>query len=708
MKTLRLLLLCTPAALTAQDLPYSSGSTGADGPFAPVLRAGCSFRVSGTAVYDTARSRMVVFGGYYYAAGPTTTAIDETCTSAGGAWTLENPGVKPTLRYGHAMAWDETRQEAVLHGGQTTAGISNPTSLQTYTWNGTNWTLKSPAANPGLLAHHAMAWDPVRQEVILFGGYNGTAAVGGTWAWNGTTWTNKAPAASPGATYHHVMAWDAARQEMVLFGGYRTPANVPHNETWVWNGATWTQKTPATSPSSRYSHCMAYDATRQEVVMFGGYNGTEYVDDTWVWNGTTWTQRTPVHTPGRRSESAMLWHPGEQKIVLIGGYDRDFLDRDDTWKWDGTDWEFAAGSELIVDMKDKPNGVWNYTSINVPAGLSVRFRRNAANTPVTWLATEDAVISGSISLDGRRGFGLPNTPGNQPAGGPGGYDGGLGGNRIELYNSTAGTPGGGPGGGLPGIANRTSGANGTHQGVYGNVYLIPPTGGSGGGGSAAYDTGAGTNGGGGGGAILVSSSRDIYVNGTIRANGGAAQLFTGTSMTSGNGAGGGIKLVCDRLLGSGTIHARGGSGVSTGNLGGYVRLESYLRPFDIAGTVSAGNRSNAAPVPGVNYSAVPSLVISQVKGTSVVQPPTGSFQTPDVVFTEAGPVTITVTATSIPDGTTVTARVVTASSTINLPAGVDPPVTLAGGTANFTATVPAGHGTIQAFATFNVNPVSPP
>jgi hypothetical protein len=93
-----------------------------------------------------------------------------------------------------------------------------------------------------------------------------------------------------------------------------------------------------------------------------------------------------------------------------------------------------------------------------------------------------------------------------------------------------------------------------------------------------------------------------------------------------------------------------------------------------------------------------------VKGVNVVQPPTGSFQSPDVVFSEPGPVTITVTAANIPDGTPVTARIVTASNTINLPAAADPPVTLAAGTANFTTTVPAGHGTIQAFATFNINP----
>ena len=707
MRTRSVFLCLLPGVLVAQDLPYSSGSTGADGPFAPVQRSGPNFRVGAACAYDEARGRIVVFGGYNYLSGNQTQMVTETHTYASGAWSLQSPATVPPARHGHAMAWDATRQEVVTYGGQNLSGYGNPPAGQTLTWNGSNWTVKSPSATPGSLAHHAMAWDGVRQEVILHGGYTGSAASAATWGWNGVTWANKAPAATPGTIYHHAMAWDPVRQEIVLFGGYRPAPTGPINETWVWNGTTWIQRTPPVSPSPRYSHSMAWDAVRQEMVLHGGYSGSVYLDETWVWNGTTWTQKSPVHTPGARTETVMCWHPGEQKVMLTAGYDRDFMAREDTWMWNGMDWEFGAGSELIVDMRDKPNGVWNHTSINVPQGLTVRFRRNAANTPVTWLATEDVVISGTVNLDGRPGYGLPNLPGNQPSGGPGGYDGGLGGNRVELYNTYAGTPGGGPGGGAPGIANRSGGGGGTHQGIYGNAYLIPLTGGSGGGGSAAYDTSTGVNGGGGGGAILIASSRDITVNGTIRANGGDRFLTPGSTY-SGFGAGGGIKLVCDRLHGTGSIQARRYDGTILTNVGGYVRLESYLRPFDIGGTVSAGNRSNAAPVMGINYNAVPSLVISQVKGTNVVQPPSGSFVTPDVVFSEAGPVSIVVTAANIPDGTPVTMRINTASGTISLPAGADPPVTLAGGTATFSATVPAGHGTIQAFASFNVNPVSSP
>jgi hypothetical protein len=33
---------------------------------------------------------------------------------------------------------------------------------------------------------------------------------------------------------------------------------------------------------------MAYDAARSRLVLFGGYNGTENLNDTWEWDGTQW------------------------------------------------------------------------------------------------------------------------------------------------------------------------------------------------------------------------------------------------------------------------------------------------------------------------------------------------------------------------------------------------------------------------------------
>ena len=74
-----------------------------------------------------------------------------------------------------------------------------------------------------------------------------------------------------------------------------------------------------------------------------------------------------------------------------------------------------------------------------------------------------------------------------------------------------------------------------------------------------------------------------------------------------------------------------------------------------------------------------------------------------MVFTQPGQITVTVTATGIPNGTPVRLRITTSGGVIALPATGAPVVTLSGGTATFTATVPAGTGTIQGFADYTVN-----
>jgi hypothetical protein len=60
-------------------------------------------------------------------------------------------------------------------------------------------------------------------------------------------------------------------------------------------------------PSGRTGSAMAYDAARGQVVLFGGGNATQVFDDTWVWDGTTWTQKAPAHKPLGRSGHAMAY-----------------------------------------------------------------------------------------------------------------------------------------------------------------------------------------------------------------------------------------------------------------------------------------------------------------------------------------------------------------------------------------------------------------
>jgi hypothetical protein len=92
------------------------------------------------------------------------------------------------------------------------------------------------------------------------------------------------------------MAYDVAHSLIVLFGGVSD--GVGQNDTWVWDGTNWTQKSPQTSPSAREGPLMAYDVALSQVVMFGGENNdNQQLNDIWVWDGASWTPQSPQNSP---------------------------------------------------------------------------------------------------------------------------------------------------------------------------------------------------------------------------------------------------------------------------------------------------------------------------------------------------------------------------------------------------------------------------
>lgn len=660
-------LLIPPALAVDPDLPFSSGSTGADGPLR--FREIASGRNSHGMAYDTVRQQVVLFGGY------NGSSMGDTWIFDGQNWIRRFPTTSPVDRWGHRMVWDAARNEIVLFGGTRNTGRLN----DTWTWNGTNWTQKTPTTSPAPREHYCIAYDAARQRVVLFGGANGGQE---TWLWDGTNWTAANPANRPQATDRSAMAYHAAREEIVLFGNY--------GQTWLWDGTDWEQRGSFHVPSAKSWPTLIPDGTSNTILMFSGSNQQE----TWRWDGDDWTQLTPLNQPSGRQYHAMVHDTAQQRGILFAG-DVPGVDNysADTWFWNGTDWTQWSSKIQYFDISARPNGVFNFTTIEVPAGVTVSWIiTNLYLPPFRWLATGDVTINGAVDVSGQ--FAANSLPPGVPArGGPGGYDGGLGGIRFNSSASYVGQPGKGPGGGEPGTAQQTNpnlrdGKNGEYASDYGNAFLQPLSGGSGGGGGSSNADWDGGRGGGGGGAIMISSSRDIILNGVVRANGGEYQWSNASY--GGRGSGGAILLRADRVTGPGSLEAYGGH---PNNPNGRIRVEAYARaltggqnPPAVVGLPAANGELNQAGT----------LSIVSVDGANVTQPPTGNLLTPDVVFNDAGPVNIVVSGTGIPNGTPVTVTITTGTSIIT--AG---PQNLQNGTATVSATVPAGTGTLQATAQYS-------
>ncbi|HNT28296.1 MAG TPA: hypothetical protein PKH10_08985, partial [bacterium] len=304
-----------------------------------------SARNSHAMTYDSVRGKVVLFGGGDYYDGDSHDYQD-TWEWDGANWTQRTSTNKPTARTAHTMAYDSARGKVILFGGASYYDNASHANQDTWEWNGTNWAqVKGPASTictgaclctadtcPSARKGHAMAYDRVREKTVLFGGSSVTE---GTWEWDGSNWTQKDSLNKPSARYNHVMAYDSARGNILMFGGVYSSSY--KDETWEWNGTNWTQKNPATKPSARAGHAMAYDSVHEKVLFFGGTFGG---NETWEWDGANWALLNPATKPSPRSDHAMAYDNTHGKMVLFGGSSGG----NETWEWNGVNWAQIKGT----------------------------------------------------------------------------------------------------------------------------------------------------------------------------------------------------------------------------------------------------------------------------------------------------------------------------------------------------------------------------
>jgi len=70
---------------------------------------------------------------------------------------------------------------------------------------------------------------------------------------------------------------------LVLFGGaVGGDWENSSADSWTWNGSTWTQVHPATTPPNRYDFAMSYDPGEKAVLMFGGFSTADAQGGPWL------------------------------------------------------------------------------------------------------------------------------------------------------------------------------------------------------------------------------------------------------------------------------------------------------------------------------------------------------------------------------------------------------------------------------------------
>ncbi len=304
----------------------------------PAISSAPSPRIGPALAYDSASRATLLFGGSSsFIPG---VSFNDTWVWRNG-WKQLFPAVSPSPRGNLGIAYDPTTQTVVLFGGEDNA--NNGAALgDTWTWDGLTWTQQFPPVSPAARARGTMVYDPVTETVLLFGGTGsdngdyGGVPFGDTWEWNGRTktWTRRFPLTSP-SRRAAPLAYDQLTGNVVLFGGDNGGGDccrVYYNDTWTWDGVTWTQQLPAQSPSPRTSAPMAYDTSIGHVVLFGGTHGPpQALNDTWGWNGTTWTELRLHDQPDARYVSSMDFDPSSDGLLLFGGQLTGNIATNETW-----------------------------------------------------------------------------------------------------------------------------------------------------------------------------------------------------------------------------------------------------------------------------------------------------------------------------------------------------------------------------------------
>lgn len=231
----------------------------------------------------------------------------------------------------------------VLFGGQDGCQYLN----DTWEYRNGSWSQVNTPQSPSPRAGSGMSYDIARQVVVLFGGYSGAEsnrpdqAFTDTWEFDGATWRQVPTPHTPPPSIGVAMAYDASRQKTVLFTGQQNSGYDWRNQTWEYDGRDWVLA--SNDPLGgvwRHSPSMAYDPSRERIVLFGGYHqggARPMLDDTWEYDGARWHLAQAQGGPKGRCRASMLYDPIRQRLVMFGGAaDGGLLP--DMWQLDGTQW----------------------------------------------------------------------------------------------------------------------------------------------------------------------------------------------------------------------------------------------------------------------------------------------------------------------------------------------------------------------------------
>lgn len=277
-----------------------------------------SGRMYAALAYDTQREKAVLFGGTSaWTQATDWIGLGDTWEWDGAGWHQLTPLKSPAPRHSTVLAYDANRGVMVLFGGAGQDATHMPVYLDdTWEWDGQNWSEAQPATRPPARDGATLYYDPSRQKVVLYGGYTKdeygqNKFFDDTWEWDGQTWTQftleKSRAVSSVA-----LLYDERQQLPVVMDG---------QGLWILKDSRWYQPNYPQTPPGRWAGSLAADPLHQQIISFGGFQGQEIFNDTWSFNGETWKKIITRQPPPARYGANLFFDLKRKRVVLFGGHD---------------------------------------------------------------------------------------------------------------------------------------------------------------------------------------------------------------------------------------------------------------------------------------------------------------------------------------------------------------------------------------------------
>lgn len=256
----------------------------------------------------------------------------------------------PCPRSYSCMITDSINARMILFGGMNVGmpGGQYFNDVWSLDLNDEVWHLvepSGPAPSPRIEA--AAVYNPVGNEMIIFGGRAGDSYYNDIWSLDLTmgseAWTQLSPIGTPPSPRTCAKTIiDPINNRMIMFGGSTITSGF--DETWSLdlNTLTWSLLNPSgTPPAARFAHCAIYEPNGHQMVIFAGSDwGQPIMSDVWsldlTYGSEAWQQLFPGgEQPGPRTQHFCIHDPINNDMIIGFGYDYPpFINYNDIWALD--------------------------------------------------------------------------------------------------------------------------------------------------------------------------------------------------------------------------------------------------------------------------------------------------------------------------------------------------------------------------------------